>query len=136
MIEISNRSRSIINENKIKKVIELFLDYKRKSKLDVSIAFVGDKKIQKFNNEYRGINKTTDILSFSGEENLLGELIINYSQIKRQAKKFKNTINQELVFILVHGLLHLMGDNDDTDIKRKNMIKRGEEIIKELNLKI
>ena len=136
MIEISNRSRSIINEKKIKKVIELFLDYKRKSKLDVSIAFVGDKKIQKFNNEYRGINKTTDILSFSGEENLLGELIINYSQIKRQAKKFKNTINQELVFILVHGLLHLMGDNDDTDIKRKNMIKRGEEIIKELNLKI
>ena len=136
MIEISNRSRSIINEKKIKKVIELFLDYKRKSKLDVSIAFVGDKKIQKFNNEYRGINKTTDILSFSGEENLLGELIINYSQIKRQAKKFKNTINQELVFILIHGLLHLMGDNDDTDIKRKNMIKKGEKIIKELNLKI
>ena len=136
MIEISNRSRSIINEKRIKKVIEIFLDYKRKSKFDVSIAFVGDKKIQKFNNDYRGINKTTDILSFSGEEDLLGELIVNYSQIKRQAKKFKNTINQELVFILIHGLLHLMGDNDDTDIKRKNMIKKGEEIIKELNLKI
>lgn len=136
MIEISNRSRSKIDEKSLKKIIEIFFKSKRLKKFDISIAFVGDRVIRKLNEEYRGIDKTTDILSFSGEDNFLGELIVNYSQIKRQAKKFNNTENQELVFIIVHGLLHLMGDRDDTEEKREAMIKKGDDIIKNLELRL
>lgn len=132
MIEINNKTRSNIDLKLIKKVGEKFLDIKRKKKYKVSIAFVGDKKIRELNQKYRGINKVTDVLTFAGEDNFLGEIIINYSQIKKQAKRFSNSIKQELIFILVHGLLHLLEYEDDTVKKKEHMIKMGEKIISQL----
>ena len=129
MIEINNKTRSNIDLKLIKSITENFLKYYKKKEKEISIAFVGDKKIREFNKEYRGINKVTDVLTFVGENKFLGEVIINYSQIKRQAKRFSNSIKQELVFILVHGLLHLLEYEDDTVKKKEQMIKMGEKII-------
>jgi len=132
MIEINNKTRNNINLKLVKKVGEKFLEVKKKKGYGVSIAFVGDKKIRQLNRKYRNIDKITDVLSFSGEESFLGEIIVNYSQIKRQAKKFNNNIKQELIFILVHGLFHLLGYNDNTVKKKEQMIKTGKKIISQL----
>ena len=91
---------------------------------------VGDKTIRKLNKIYRHKDKTTDILSFDGEDDFLGEIIINYAQIKRQAKKFNNTVKKELMFILAHGLLHLIGYDDKDEKGRLKMEKLGNEFIK------
>jgi probable rRNA maturation factor len=131
MIEINNRTKAKLNKRKIEEAVSIFLKKNKKVKKDVSIAIIGDKKMKKLNKKYRGIDKTTDILSFKGEENFLGELIINYAQIKRQAKKFKNTVDQEFIFILIHGLLHLIGFDDKIEKDREFMIKKGEKFIKE-----
>ncbi len=129
MIEINNKTRSKINIALVKHVAEKFLNYYKINK-NISIAFVGDTVIKKLNKNYRGKDKITDILSFDGEGEDLGEIVINYMQIKRQSQKYSKTVQDELVFILVHGLLHLIGYDDQTEKTRKVIIKKGEDFIK------
>lgn len=129
MIEINNKTRSDINTILIKSVAEKFLKY-YKIKKNLSIAFVGDTVIRRLNKNYRGKDKITDILSFDGEAQDLGEIIIDYAQIKRQSRKYSKSIQDELIFILVHGLLHLIGYDDQTEKDRKIIIKKGEDFIK------
>ena len=129
MIEINNKTRSKININLIKNVTEKFLDYYKINK-DVSIAFVGDIVIRKLNKNYRGKDKITDILSFDGEAEDLGEIVIDYAQIKRQSQKYSKSVQDELIFILVHGLLHLIGYDDQTEKTRNIIIQKGEDFIK------
>ena len=132
-VEINNKTKSRIDLLLIKRVTEKFLRTYKKIGFNVSIALVGDKKIRELNKNYRKINEVTDVLSFPGEEKFLGEIIIDYSQIKRQAKKFGNKPKDELIFILVHGLLHLLGYNDKSEAGRKKMEKLGNEFIKFVN---
>ncbi|MBU1684426.1 rRNA maturation RNase YbeY [Patescibacteria group bacterium] len=138
-IEINNKTRNTINTSLIKKVVKNFLAKYKKNNHTVSIAFVGDKTMRTLNKQYREIDKITDVMAFPGnvlikdfikpEKKNLGEVIINYAQIKRQSRKFNNSIDQELIFILVHGLLHLLNYNDTTEKGRKEMEKLGEAII-------
>jgi probable rRNA maturation factor len=129
MIEINNTTKFKINEKLLKKISEKFLASRRLVKKDVSLALIGDAKMRQLNFKYRQKDKTTDVLSFSGEDVFLGEILINPAQIKRQAKENKNSFQAELIFILVHGLLHLVGYNDETEKERLKMIKIGEEFI-------
>ena len=129
MVEINNQTKNKIDLKLTKQVAEKFLAYYKKEKKEVSIAFVGDSAIKKLNQEYRHQDKVTDVLSFTGEGDFLGEIIVDYAQIKRQAKEFGKKINEELVFILVHGLLHLIGYDDKTEKGRLKMISLGEKFI-------
>ncbi|MEA3449749.1 MAG: rRNA maturation RNase YbeY [Patescibacteria group bacterium] len=129
MIEINNLSRTEIPLKKIEIIIKRFLQVYKKENKNISIAFVGDKRMQKLNQQYRNINKITDVLSFAGEGDDLGELVLNYQQIKRQYKRFSQNISEELVFILVHGLLHLLEYKDDTKKGKEEMNKLGKEFI-------
>jgi len=131
-IEINNQVNAKIDLKLIKKVIVVFgRVYKVSKNKEVSLAFVGDAEIKKLNFTCRGLNKVTDVLSFSDEGENLGEIIIDYNQIKRQAGDFKNSAEKELIFILVHGLLHLIGYDDKINKDREKMIKRGEKFIKD-----
>jgi probable rRNA maturation factor len=130
MVEINNRTKNKIDIALVKSTTEKFFQKYKLNKKEVSIAFVGDKEISKLNRIYRKIDKATDVLSFSGEGDFLGEIVIDYAQIKRQAKEFKKNINEELIFILVHGLLHLAGYDDRTEKGSAEMIGLGERFIK------
>lgn len=129
MIEINNKTKSRIDLKLVKKISDKFLKTHKKRNCEVSIAFVGDSVIRKLNRNYRKIDKATDVLSFPGEGDFLGEIIIDYAQIKRQARKFGSSVNDELVFILVHGLLHLIGYDDKTERGAKEMERLGEKFI-------
>ena len=133
VVEINNKTKNRIDLSLIKKAAEKFLRAYKKTDYSVSIALVGDKKIRKLNRRYRGVDGVTDVLSFPGEEKFLGEIIIDYNQVKRQAGKFGNKPKDELIFILVHGLLHLLGYDDRTEAGRKKMEKSGNEFIKFVN---
>jgi len=128
MIEINNKTRSKINVSLVDNVVIKFLDYYKINK-NISIAFVGDTVIRRLNKSYRAKDKITDILSFDGDGDDLGEIVIDYAQIKRQSKKYSKSVQDELVFILVHGLLHLIGYNDQIEKDRKIIIKKGEDFI-------
>lgn len=130
MIEINNRTKAKIDSVLIKKVAGKFLKEKRKAGGELSIAIVADREIKKINRQYRGKNEPTDVLSFSGEGKFLGEIVLSINQIKRQARELKKSAKDELVFILVHGLLHLIGFEDETEAGRLKMIKEGEKFLK------
>ena len=147
MIEIVNTTRHKINKKKIIALSESFLRKFKKSKVDVSVAVVGDGRIKILNKQYRGINKTTDVLSFAGAEwegNLLGEVIINPNELKRLTKykeiinfvglsyppkNLKKTEEYLFYFILIHGLLHLVGYDDCEEKDRQQMLKLGRDFL-------
>jgi len=152
MIEIINTTKHKINKQKIITLGEAFLREFKKSEVDISIAVVGDRRIKILNNEYRGHNKTTDVLSFAGAEwegNLLGEVIINPQELKRLSKykeileyvglsyppkNLKKTETYLFYFILIHGLLHLVGYDDDVEADRQEMLKLGRNFLSKYDI--
>jgi len=129
-IDINNKTKQEINLKIVENVIKKFLIYFNKKKYSVSLAFVSDGIIKKINKKYRRKDQITDILSFNGEGNFLGEIIIDYAQIKRQAKRFNNSFEQELVYILVHGLIHLLGYEDKNNKSKLIMEKIEDNFLK------
>jgi len=123
---------------KVTSVAELFIKSSPYKNSSVSIAFIGDRLMRKINLTTRGHDKATDILSFPEEKKFrkefLGEVIIDYAQIKRQAKIFSGSTEEELIFILVHGLFHLLGYEDATEKGKKIMDKLGREFISKMRI--
>lgn len=137
MVDINNQTRSKINLKKIEKITEKFIVSSPYKKSSISIAFVGDTVMRKMNKACRGYDKPTDVLSFPEEVNtrkeFLGEVIIDYAQIKRQAKFFSDSAEEELIFILVHGFYHLLGYEDETEKGKKTMDLLVKKFIKKLS---
>ncbi|MEI6529750.1 MAG: rRNA maturation RNase YbeY [Candidatus Falkowbacteria bacterium] len=137
MVEINNTTGQKINLAKTKKIIEEFLRVYKKTKWEVSLAIVGAKRMRKLNNDYRGINKTTDVLSFSGDgtqKKYLGEVVINIEEVKKANKylevfALKKSGEYIFYFLLVHGLLHLIGHEDDKENDRQKMLLIGEKFL-------
>jgi probable rRNA maturation factor len=100
------------------------------------------------NRDYRGIDKTTDVISFALTEDRddtefvtppdrisrLGEVIISYPQAASQAKENSQTIKAEMAWLVVHGLLHLLGYDHQDDKSEAIMRKREDKILKEIDL--
>ena len=102
---------SITNETKGTLPTVPFVLYKNKIlgvKYDLSLVFVEEKKIQKLNKQYRNIDKPTDILSFSLSKNS-GEIFICQKVSKVQAKEFERSYKNFIPFLLIHGMVHLLG---------------------------
>lgn len=133
-IAINNRTKSKLDLKLISQAINVFGRSRKISHKEISLAFVSDAEIKKLNRTYRYLNQATDVLAFAGEGDFFGEIIIDYAQIKRQARQFGNSVKREMVFILVHGLLHLVGYDDETEKAREKMIKLGEEFVKKLKI--
>ena len=101
----------------------------------MSILFTDDKFIRSLNNKYRGIDKPTDVLSFSIQEGvdkspvvesekLLGDIIVSVETAKRQADTLNHSIEKELTVLMIHGLLHLTGYDHEKDQDYKIMRKK------------
>ena len=129
-VDINNKTQERIDEEKIIDLVAFFAKLYKLDDKELSIAIIGDEVMQGLNNEYRNIDAPTDILSFEGEADSLGELIVDYSQVKRQEAYFSKDSEQELLFIIVHGLLHLLGFDDEQETDRLVMINKGKDILK------
>jgi len=128
MVEINNLTTvKGINEEFLKKVAEKVLEEEKKEKKDLSIAFVGQGRIRELNKRYRGKNKVTDILAFPGGETGLGEIVICLREVKKNAKKFDSIFQKELIKVLIHGVLHLLGyDHEKSEQKAEKMREKEE----------
>ena len=100
------------------------------SKKQITLVFVDSQKMTQLNKDFRGKNKTTDILSFEGmESEELGELILCGDVIDSQAKDHKISKNQELGYLLIHGVLHLLGyEHECGGRKEKEMFALQDEL--------
>lgn len=124
-----------MDEAMVRRTLTKLQQHFKLTKKDISVAFVGEVTMRRLNKMTRNSDRVTDILSLEGEDGELGELILCYAKIKKQGPQFGLTPKQELIFILVHGFLHLLGDDDSTEKGRLAMIARGESLITKLKLK-
>jgi probable rRNA maturation factor len=123
VIDVSNNSEHKLNEVAVEEVLLSILSALASESLpesvtELSVSFVSDDEMQQLNSQYRGKDRTTDVLSFSqleGEEDffgvptVLGDLVVSLDTCKAQAVEYGVTEEQELLRLLIHGVLHLMG---------------------------
>ncbi|MGI6344430.1 MAG: rRNA maturation RNase YbeY [Bacillota bacterium] len=109
---------------------------------EVSVALVDDAAIRVLNRDYRGIDQPTDVLSFAQQEGeelidsssvlVLGDIVISLERAEAQAAEYGHSLNRELAFLLVHGLLHLAGYDHDDEFSGE-MRARQDEIMQALD---
>lgn len=76
----------------------------------LTIAFVEESEMKALNKQFRNKNKVTDVLSFEGfGDGDLGDLVLCGAVLQRQAQEHNFTSRQELGYLVIHGLLHLLG---------------------------
>lgn len=144
MVEINNLTKKSFSPTKIRRLVEQFLLVYKKPGHDVSIALVSSSRMRRLNHDYRGQDKTTDVLSFGANYDLgkvkakkyLGEVVINVEEVVK-ANKYLDVFGLRksapyiFYFLLVHGLLHLVGFRDDKEKDRLEMLTRGESFLEQ-----
>ncbi|SEM29722.1 probable rRNA maturation factor [Mesobacillus persicus] len=115
---------------------------------EVSVTFVTDERIHEINREYRDKDRPTDVISFALEETgegemeiigadiprVLGDIIISTAKAREQADEYNHSFMREIGFLLVHGFLHLLGYDHETEEDEKIMFSRQREILDEYGL--
>jgi len=90
---------------------------------ELSIAFVDDETMRELNRKFRRKNKTTDVLTFPGDGPLLGEIVISIDQARRQAAGENHSLAIEVRYLILHGILHAMGYDHETDNGEMNALE-------------
>ncbi len=114
---------------------------------EVSVTFVNNDEIRRLNNEYRNIDKVTDVLSFPLGENgvydfnnetgayMLGDIVISIQTALKQAKLYGHSLEREIGFLTVHSMLHLLGyDHEHGGVEARNMRETEEQILDNLGI--
>jgi rRNA maturation RNase YbeY len=106
---------------------------------ELGIMFVGDQRMRGLNRRYRGKDRTTDVLAFATREalhsstELLGDVVIAVPTAARQAKQGQRSLDEELMVLLVHGILHLCGyDHERSEKEARRMHRRERMILRSL----
>ncbi|MBU4480373.1 rRNA maturation RNase YbeY [Patescibacteria group bacterium] len=89
-------------------------------KYELSLVFIGDKLSRRLNKEYRKKDKPTNILSFPLSDTT-GEIFINLSFAKKEAKKFDRDFSNFIGFLVIHGLVHLKGFEHSSRMEEKEI---------------
>lgn len=114
----------------IKKVEALLLEYKV-VEATISLIYMDNNDIKDINNQYLEHNYPTDVITFSLEDDKIdGEIYIGAQIAKEQADEYKVSLKNEAIRLAIHGTLHLLGYNDDTDEKRLVMHQLENKYIK------
>lgn len=136
-VEVINKTRSYkVNKRRIIELVsELFRQTKTKEDAYLSVAFVGEKEIKKLNKNYRGKNKPTNVLSFSYENDPLHslskiyEIIICLNLARKESLRDNNNLDDYVIFLIIHGFLHLIGYDHKIAMERKKMEHIEEELL-------
>jgi probable rRNA maturation factor len=143
-IQIENKQNKIkLDRRKIRSTVTKLLRYLNCPDKEVSLLFVNNEIIQLLNKQYLGKDKPTNVLSFSLQEgeysyvnpHILGDIVISVDTALRDATAEDLPLEQEIDFLIIHGLLHLLGYNHEntTTEETKKMRAKERELSKILN---
>jgi len=99
----------------------------------IDLTIINDDEMARLHEQYQGVTGTTDVLTFDlrdhPDQPLEGDLAICIDEAERQAAARGHDVDQELLLYALHGLLHLLGFNDDTDEAALRMHRREDELL-------
>jgi probable rRNA maturation factor len=114
---------------------------------ELVVLVTGDETVRKLNRRHRGVEAPTDVLAFPSEAKgpfvdppglprYLGDVIISFPRAKAQAVEAGNELIAELQLLVVHGVLHLLGYDDQTGPERARMWRTQHAVLDELGVKV
>jgi probable rRNA maturation factor len=118
-----------------KRIAATILKLLGKDKAELSLVLVGNAEMQRLNSKYRQKNYPTDVLSFAADKNspvktrLLGDVIISVEKAAQQAKERRRTLDKEMITLLIHGIVHLLGYDHERSSKDARVMGRLEKKI-------
>lgn len=123
-----------ISEADIQRTVrEIFRAARRAPNGSVDVAFVTDRKIAQLNAQYRGYRRPTDVLSFEGEGDAWGDILIAPTYARAEAKRRSVPVAEELLRLVAHGTLHLLGYDHATPTEEKRMFGIQERVLQRVN---
>ncbi len=146
ILEISNRQEHLLPDQEMKELFEEIIvktlnHENREENYEVSLSLVTADEIRALNHQYRGKDKATDVLSFPideqfqpEEEKMLGDIVISTEAVIQQAKEYEHSVEREIAYLFVHGLLHLLGYNHLEPEDKEKMRIVEEEILSQLEI--
>ena len=151
-VKQNNKIKGIIKDS-IYKIIRSLAEYDCdvassivNKQVVLEIMLVDDVEIQKINKKYRNIDKPTNVLSFQsmGVEDIkqyrspiidIGSIIISIPTCNKEAKEYDTNFDTYILKILIHGLLHLLGYDHQSEEEASNMLNKEQKVIADLGIK-
>lgn len=164
MIYKDNRQNLLMVDEGLEKLIDEIINYALKEEqvlipYEVSVIYVDNESIREINEETRGIDKATDVLSFPmldynenqvfkdcyvgykfsqidlNEGNLvLGDIVLSLERAKEQSEEFGHSFQREVCYLIIHSILHLLGYDHMEEEEKKVMRDREEEILSKFEI--
>ncbi|MCD4668787.1 MAG: rRNA maturation RNase YbeY [Sulfurimonas sp.] len=129
MIELDNKTSLNVDEQLLNTITNTF------TKKEIELIITTEDEIKNINKQYRDIDKSTDVLSFTYADmpmSPLGSIIISSWHVESKAKELGHTSDDELALLYIHGLLHLLGFDHEVD--NGEMRKEEAKLIEQFNL--
>jgi probable rRNA maturation factor len=132
--------RITFNQARLERSARAILSDLGETSAELGILFVGDQRMRGLNCRYRGKNRTTDVLAFAMREartphtsrlmpDILGDVVISVPTAWRQAIEAGRSLDEELAWLLIHGILHLCGYDHERSEKEARRMHRRERMI-------
>lgn len=141
--ELTNLTNEKVNLQLLDKVVCKVSELLNVNNSFVSVVLTDNKHIHEINKTYRSIDRETDVISFAfmdNDENIksditdLGEIYISLEKAHSQAEDYNHSFEREICFLLVHGLLHLLGYDHMNEKDEKEMFGLQDEILSSLGV--
>ena len=123
---------SLKEKTRLKKWITQVVEKQKKRVGDIGYLFCDDEYILQVNREYLDHDTYTDIITFDYVEGdiISGDILISIDRVGENAKTFGCTFEHELHRVIIHGVLHLLGNKDKTDAEAEAMRKKENQALK------
>lgn len=141
---IVNINEEVEEIKEMKKFIDYVLDYMNLTNVEFNVIIIDNVEIHKINKKYRQIDRPTDVISFALEDDdtfipldkrVLGDIYISIDKAKEQAEDYGHSLKRELLFLTVHGILHLLGYDHMEVEEEREMFSLQERILSEYGVK-
>ena len=147
-IDFTDRDNYIteVEEEQINELLNFAYSHlELKDEAEVSVSFVSDSEIKEINHDYREKDEVTDVISFAflddedepvieGMPSVLGDIIINTNRAREQAAEYGHSYEREILFLSLHGFLHLLGFDHMNKEEEKEMFGIQKEILDDFGI--
>ncbi len=126
-----------LNKNVCISTVKSVLSYNKINTGDITIIFGKDNLLSRLKKQYFGLDQLTDVIAFryneESDEELEGEIYISLQRAKDNANDFNEPLKKEIARLIIHGSLHLIGFDDDTEKSKNEMINWEEMFLKKID---
>jgi len=137
-ITVLNESERIVRKSRLARAMRGAFERHGKPDAKACLLLTSDERIRELNRDFRGVDESTDVLTFPAGDfagDQLGDVAIAVPYAERQAKMRRVSLSQELGFLAIHGALHLVGLDDQTEPDRAEMVRQMNLVAQDAGLK-